>query len=295
MLAAILVLAGSLAYRFINERPPIPRASRFQPEIEEFRRLTAVGGGPGAIRRLRIADSGHAGNRVSINSFQLVYGQRRNRSTIVIDAGLDARLHREFNPGGEFYPDAYERLQQELLRATAIYCTRESYEHVGGISRSAALYGIRDRVRFTAAQARSPELTAARFPPTVLEAMTTIACARACSPAPGIVLFPAPGDAPGAQWIYIRDARRREFLLLGERTISYAEIERLQPRRSLSYWRADRDAQDIAHRLRALHDLMRAQPELTIVPVHDEDRLSALIAAGFLGDGFEYDSPFGAR
>ncbi|MCR9143763.1 MAG: hypothetical protein NXI24_16060 [bacterium] len=295
LFAANLAVLGVIAHHKWEERPRVPSVSRFQPDIQEFRRLAQSSRGPTAVRRLKVAEVVERGRRISINSFQLIYGSRRNRSTIVIDTGLDARLFREFGGSGEFYPEAYERLQRELLRTRAVYVTRESYDHTGGVSRSADLYGIRDRLRFTQAQARSPQLLKdARFPPTVLEAITTIACERICSPAPGLVLFPAPGDAPGAQWIYLRGIDGLEMLLVGDRSIAHKQIESLEPDSRAHYWLADRDAEDLAHRLRALHDLQKAAPALSIVPVHDEARIAVLIATETIGDGFEYDSPFGS-
>ncbi|MEQ9367126.1 MAG: hypothetical protein RIF32_23025 [Leptospirales bacterium] len=295
LLLANLIVGGRLLVDQWNERPRIPTVSRYRPDLSEFRRLTANSTGPAALHRLKIAEADGDGPRLSINSFQLIYGSPRYRSTIVIDTGLDQRLHREFAGGGRFYPEAYARLQRELLRTRAVYWTRESYDHVGGVSRSADLYGIRDRLHFTKAQARSPKLTEGRFPPTVLEAMNTIACDVVCSPAPGLALFAVPGDAPGAQWIFISAANGREYMLVGDQTIRHAQIADLQAHSRVWYWRENRDADDIAHRLRALHDLQIAAPNLAIIPVHDENRIAQLIATGWIGDGFDYDSPFAVR
>lgn len=292
-LIGISILSADLLYEQFDRRPALPRVSRYQPDLKEFRRLTQNIRGPRALNRLKIADERDPG--VTINSFQLVYGARDDRSTILIDAGLDARLHRELSPRGKFFSKAYERLQTELQRARSIYFTQEYYDHVGGISRSADLYGIRDRIRLTALQARSPHLKASRFPPTVLEAITTIQCDRVCSPAPGLVLFATPGQARGAQWVYLRMADGRELLLVGEKSITHKEIRNLQPRRNFTYWLADRDAEEIAHRLQALHVLQAAYERLKIVPVHDEATLQKYIQAGIIGEGFDYDSPFGAR
>ena len=43
---------------------------------------------------------------------------------------------------------------------------------------------------------------------------------------------------------------------------------------------------NIRAQLRALHDLMQSDPDLTILPAHDRDYLEGLVAAGTLHDGF---------
>ena len=288
--AGIVVLSVDLASELFQRRPIVPAVSRIRPDLARFRALADVPGAPVALNRLLIARQTPG---LTINSFQLVYGERDNQWTVLIDTGVDARLYEDLNPREIFYPKAYERFEIELARTEALYFTRESFDHVGGVSRSPSLYGIRDRLKFTYVQLRSPFLKEARIPPAVLEAMSAIDCDAICSPAPGIVLFAAPGATPGAQWIYARLVTGREYLLVGEKSISLQEIQTLRPRQSrFAYWAAGHNGEVIAHQLRALHTLFSENKSLVILPVHDESALIKATEAGYLGDGFDYDSPF---
>jgi glyoxylase-like metal-dependent hydrolase (beta-lactamase superfamily II) len=291
-LVGLLASIGSLQY--LNASPPIPDLSLYAPpDLAELRRLATQHPDPAdapiRLNRLRVALA--APDR-SFNAFQLVYRPRGVHTSIVIDPVHDRRRHDEIPGAGRYDPLAYERLQAELQRVRVVLITQEVFYHLGGLSRSDQLYAIRDRIRLTEAQIRSPRLIESRFPPAVLEAMRALPCSSACSPAAGVVLVPTPSHTPGAQLIYIRLASGREYVLVGEQSITRERIEGLQALRRLDYLLAREDSACMAHLLRMLHDLKKKHPGLHIIPVHDEPGLQAEIETGSIGDGFEYDSPF---
>ena len=288
--AAIVALTLDL----VHGQPPIPARADWQVDVKALRRAVAGDQPALSLHRLRF---GALTEQRSVNAFQLVYDSRRTSgATVVIDSGIDPRTHRKLSDAAnrnDYDTAAYEQLQNELLRTTAVWFTEETLEHVDGLARSPNLYGIRDRIRFTEDQLRSPTLRATRFPPSVLEALVAVDCAQICRLAPGLASIAAPTvRSPGARWLYVRLASGRELLLVGDAMLSQARIRALHAPSRLDFWWAGRDARSVNQALRVLHDLMQQHPELYIVPVQDEATLKSFEADGVLQPGFVYRSPF---
>ncbi|MCB1308715.1 MAG: MBL fold metallo-hydrolase [Leptospiraceae bacterium] len=219
---------------------------------------------------------------ISIPAFQVVYPE----DSILIDGAYDRVLHAELMGARDFDSNAYQRLQKEILRAQLILFTHEHYDHMGGVARSPHLYDIRDRLLITEAQMRSSLITDARFPPAVLEVITPIDYQGMYSPAPGIVLLPAPGHTPGSQMIYVRLIGGREFLFIGDVVFQEAQLSERFSLPRLTTTVASMDADAIAGQIQALHVLMR-DSDVQVVVSHDFPRLIQLMRSGALGEGFE--------
>ncbi|MBC7767640.1 MAG: MBL fold metallo-hydrolase, partial [Phycisphaerales bacterium] len=106
--------------------------------------------------------------------------------------------------------------------------------------------------------------------------------------APGVVAVAAPGHSAGTILIYARTASR-EYLFIGDIAwvMSSVENARGRPRFiNLILNGVDPDRPAVLRQLRALHDLTAAEPDLVIVPAHDDSYLRGLVANGALGEQF---------
>ncbi len=96
--------------------------------------------------------------------------------------------------------------------------------------------------------------------------------------------MPGRGHTPGSQMVFITLESGEELLLIGDIVWTMGSIENLKTRPVLTQYVVfkpnyeDRDA--IKRQVRALHDLMLAEPDLTIIPSHDRVYLKSLPADG---------------
>lgn len=238
-------------------------------------------------------DVDRSGASLAFGSFQFRYDPRGERS-ILLNVPPDAAFFAELAPRGSFHDEAWERIQSETLRAEAIVATSETASALGGVARSPYLYDIRDKLRLSLAQLRSPRIYEARMPPSVVEAMGGQACQGMCRLAPGLVFLPAPGHSPGSGLLYARiappnaDDEPREYVFIGE-TASRLECIRLRRGRPrLGDWLDGRDGARIARELEALARLAESEAVI-LVPVYDLARIETLIKKGLLDEGFRRD------
>lgn len=308
LLAAVLAILGLgadlLRARLpgANVQPDPARVAAYRLDLAALREMTANDTGPLRINRLRVAYSSPDATRnpevalsfeatLSFNAFQLVYSNRRQNSTVLLDTGPDERSRHPALAQARFEPEALSRVQREIDRARSIYALRADSLHLGGIARSSRAYSARDRLRLNLAQLRSPALIAARFPPAVLEAMRAIDCPERCRFEPGAVRITR--GHPDTAWIYLRTADNRELLFVGNPAIHFErDIVRGQARSWVSFWRNGLDGREIMAQIFALREIYAQNSRLQIVPVHDEARIQALQLAGHLRSGFETVSPF---
>ncbi|MEO1406147.1 MAG: hypothetical protein AAFV54_06610, partial [Pseudomonadota bacterium] len=97
--------------------------------------------------------------------------------------------------------------------------------------------------------------------------------------APGVVIVPAAGHTPGSQNVYIRLQNGEEILLIGDIVWNMSAIEALKTRPVLTQYLVFRpnyeDREAIKTQVRALHDMIEANPALHVLPAHDRDWLIA--------------------
>ena len=78
-------------------------------------------------------------------------------------------------------------------------------------------------------------------------------------------------------------------MLIGDVAWSLDAVETLTTRPVLTQYMIfdpDEDRASVKAQLRALHDLMAANPDLAVIPAHDGDHIRALIEEGRLIEGF---------
>ncbi|MDZ4691430.1 hypothetical protein [Terricaulis sp.] len=222
----------------------------------------------------------------SYNSFQLV----TPTGDIIIDGAVDRATLDDMSRGeGSFSEDAYNRVINAMSGAQGVLITHEHLDHVMAIARHPAPDLIARRLQLTAPQlAALPD----HAPDGVLApSIARISIADFATPqriAPGIVAVAAPGHSAGTILIYARTPSR-EYLFIGDIAWVMSSIENTRGRPrfiGLIMPGVDPDRPAVLRQLRALHDLAAAEPELVIVPAHDDAYLRSLVAAGALGEEF---------
>jgi glyoxylase-like metal-dependent hydrolase (beta-lactamase superfamily II) len=209
---------------------------------------------------------------------------------IVIDGAVDADTVAEMTDGGgQFCEACYQRLLDATAHAAHVLITHEHLDHVMSVARHPDPDAIAPRLRLTRAQldglpqyARGGELapSIANAPPSNFTTPQRIA--------PGVVAHAAPGHTPGTIVIYVRTATR-EHLFVGDIVWVMSSIENLRGRPRFITWLipgVDPDRPAVLRQIRALHDIAAAEPELIILPAHDDAYLRRRIAEGVLAEGF---------
>jgi glyoxylase-like metal-dependent hydrolase (beta-lactamase superfamily II) len=225
---------------------------------------------------------------MSFNSVELAWPDR----TIIIDSAVDAESMEEMSrsPAAQFDPVAYETLLAAMTRANLILLTHEHFDHVMGIARHPDPAAIAPRLALTeiqrdamAAFTRSGDL------PTEFREIQTLDLRKPVRIAPGVVVAAMAGHTAGTEVIFVERSDGREYLFIGDIAWNMSNIEDLTTRPLLLnflFFDPPEERTRIRAQLRALHDLMQAEPGLTVVPSHDRAHLQSLVADGRLADGF---------
>jgi len=212
---------------------------------------------------------------------------------VVIDGAVDADTMTEMSDGaGEFCDACYQRLVNATASAAHVLITHEHIDHVMSIARHPAPETIAPRLRLTHPQlsglpqhARGGQLA---------PAIANVAPVDFRTPqriAPGVVAHAAPGHTPGTIVIFVRTAAR-EYLFVGDIVWVVSSIDNLRGRPRFISWmipEIDPDRPAVLRQIRALHDLTEAEPDLIILPAHDDAYLRQRVAEGVLAEGFATD------
>jgi glyoxylase-like metal-dependent hydrolase (beta-lactamase superfamily II) len=144
------------------------------------------------------------------------------------------------------------------------------------------------RLRLTSEQhANGTALDDSRVPH-ALRRPEPLAYERVLAVAPGVVLVKAPGHTPGTQLVYVRTRHERELLFIGDVAWHTDQLAKLHYRpRLVTDLFLGEDRRAVLAQFRALHDLMRAHPQLLVVVSHDREQRERLIAQGLLREGLE--------
>lgn len=210
---------------------------------------------------------------------------------IVIDGAVDQDTVTQMSSGGagQFSAEAYARVLDAMTRASRITITHEHLDHVMAIARHPAPASIAPRLALTRPQlAGLPQhAIGGRLAPEI----AGIAPADFANPtriAPGVVAVAAPGHSPGTILIYVRSAAR-EYLFIGDIAWVMDSVRDVRGRPRAITWiipGVDPDRPAVLRQLRALHDIAAANPDLVIVPAHDDAYLRGeLIANGAVHEG----------
>lgn len=294
--AALLSTIAAAAAWLVVLPPEVPARSEFALHLPEVRRVALASADPLPLRLnvLAVAESEKpligalsglhwGGFRMPWTAFQIVYED----SSIVVDAGADAELHRERGARGSFHADRFAACQDALRRASAILLTHEHPDHLGGAARSPHIAELQGRLLLTEEQlANQKALAESDLAEDVRARLHPIRNEPPLSVAPGVVLIRAPGHTPGSQIVYVQLENGREYLLVGDIAWHRLHFEEPRGHPRFSSWLLGEDLPSVLAQLRSLHEAWRDEA-VVVVPSHDGAYLDELAAAGLLGSGFE--------
>lgn len=228
---------------------------------------------------------------MSYNSFQIV---APNGDTI-IDGAVDRDTLNEMSQGkGSFDEQAYDRVLATMTRAPNVMITHEHPDHVMAISRHPQPAEIARNLDLTAAQLSGlPEHAPNGQLAPEIAGVAQLDLSQPQRIAPGVVAVAMPGHSPGTILIYAKTAER-EYLFIGDIAWVMGSVEHLRGRPRFITWiipGVDPGRPEVLRQLRALHDLAQANPELVLVPAHDDAYLRGLVTSGALGEGFTTPEP----
>jgi glyoxylase-like metal-dependent hydrolase (beta-lactamase superfamily II) len=223
---------------------------------------------------------------MSYNSFQIVAPS----GDTIIDGAVDRdTLNQMSQNKGSFDEQAYQRVLTAMARAPHVMITHEHLDHVMAIARHPAPANISANLDLTEPQlAGLPEHAPnGQLAPEIAGA-TQIDLRQPQRIAPGVVAVAMPGHSPGTILIYAKTTAR-EYLFIGDIAWVMGSVEHLRGRPRLVTWLmpgVDPDRPAVLRQLRALHDAAAANPELVLVPAHDDAYLRNLVSTGVLTEGF---------
>ncbi len=226
----------------------------------------------------------------SYSTFQIVAPD----GDTLIDGAVDREtLNTMSNNEGAFSEGAYTRVLDAMEHANRILITHEHLDHVMAVARHPAPEAIAPHLALTRPQlAGLPQHAPGGVLAPAIANITPLALDTPQRITPGIVAAAAPGHSPGAIIIYARTATR-EYLFVGDIAWLMESVIRLRGRPRFIRWilpGVDPDRPRVLRQIRALHDLAAAEPELVIVPAHDDAYLRRLIADGVLIDGLRAET-----
>ncbi len=228
---------------------------------------------------------------LSYNSFQIV---APNGDTI-IDGAVDRATLDQMSQGkGSFSEEAYTHVLDAMTRAPNVMMTHEHLDHVMAIARHPQPAAVAPNLDITREQLDGlPEHAPNGQLPQEYSELRTLDLTQPQRIAPGIVAVAAPGHSPGTILIYAK-TERREYLFIGDIAWVMGSVEHLRGRPRFITWLmpgVDPDRPAVLRQLRALHDVAEANPDLVLVPAHDDAYLRGLVASGTLSEGFTAAAP----
>lgn len=227
------------------------------------------------------------GNRnFSYNSLQIV----APGGDTIIDGAVDRdTLDAMTQAKGVFSESSYARVLSAMTQARQVMITHEHLDHVMAIARHPDPEALAPRLRLTRPQLDGlPQHAPGGVLAPAIAAAEPLDLSTPRRIAPGIVAAAAPGHSPGTDVIFVR-TNAREFLFIGDIVWVMSSLEHLRGRPRFIRWivpGVDPDRARVLAQIRALHDIAAAEPELVIVPAHDDAYLRGLVASGVLTEGF---------
>jgi glyoxylase-like metal-dependent hydrolase (beta-lactamase superfamily II) len=296
IVVALLAVGGG-SFLWLTAREAVPDQTDYSLDVDELRRLadSLPGKRPSEVASALVADSSlprgalYAGESLREphpmvhQVFQVQWG---SGDTLLIDTAFPPDTLEKMG-GGTFHSPAWQQVLAAMGGAQQIVVTHEHFDHLGGVAAFEPAAPLAGRLRLTREQhANVAALDESRVPH-ALRRPEPLSYERVLAVAPGVVLVKAPGHTPGTQLVYVRTLDERELLFVGDVAWHTDQLAKLHYRpRIVTDFFLGEDRRAVLGQFRALHDLMRAHPQLLVVVSHDREQRERLIAQGLLRDGF---------
>jgi glyoxylase-like metal-dependent hydrolase (beta-lactamase superfamily II) len=270
-------------------------------DIEQWRSMIRDAGGdlPTGVRVLEVGHdsapmlAARAGAftgqwLTSYNSVQIVFPD----NAIVIGGALDRSTSEgmvQVPEDWSFDDAAYRKVVDSMLSADKVLMTHEHLDHVMAIARHPDPDALASRLWLNESQAAALPQFADGELASVLRDVAPRLDGTVQLVAPGVVVVPMAGHTPGAQLFFIALQTGQEYLMIGDTVWSMSSIEELTMRPVFTQFVVfdpDEDRIAIRSQIRAIHDLMQANPQLIVFPSHDRVWLGQLSEKGLISWGF---------
>lgn len=213
---------------------------------------------------------------MSYNAVQITYPN----ATIIVGGAVDrptAESMTQSVADWRFDDDAYAALTDTMLEANQVLMTHEHLDHIMGIARHPQPAALAPNLVLNAPQIAALPLFAIGDLDPALKRLEPRLTGSVEPIAPGVVVVPAAGHTPGSQNVFITLQNGAEILLIGDIVWNMGAIEALKTRPVLTQYLVFRpnyeDREAVKKQVRALHDMMAANPDLMVLPAHDRDWL----------------------
>jgi len=268
----------------------------FAADLAAIRRLANLlpGAKPVAVNGIRVAASirperfvieggGERPITMPRTAFQVVYAD----GTVMIDAGLDQETHDSFSTPDKrepYYPEAFARLQRALNDARMIVLTHFHADHVAGVVRAenydalaAKTIVSEETAELLLNKPHKPHLamTAAQ-----VDRLNIVGYRQYHALAPGMVLIKAHGHSADHQVVYIALQSGREILHSVDVGWVLENIRRIKGK--AAPW-VKEDVPAVMGQLRWLNEIMRNEPNVTLLVTHDDELFDRAAEAGTIG------------
>lgn len=298
---AILGLLGCLAYwQAMDGMTPSNADYRFP--ISQMQALIADNNGqlPQAVNVEIISVdeaplvAAHAG--LNFKPFELAnssYQVKGAAGDVIIGGAVDADIFADWkiSEHAKFSDSAYQRMISAMSTAVAILVTHEHYDHVIGVARHPDPAAIATKLMLR--DEHIGVLTAFSEDGVLAPAYAALQPADLDAPrliAPGVVSASTPGHSPGSQIFLVRIESGQEYLIIGDIVWVMKNVEKAWGRPRFLQWlffKGSEDRAQVQRQVRALHELVREEPSLILLPAHDHMYLEKLISDGKLGGQFQ--------
>lgn len=224
--------------------------------------------------------------RMTYTAFQVL----GPRGAVVIDGAVDEDTLRRMTKGkGAFCADCYQRVVGAAAQAAAVLMTHEHLDHVMAIARHPQPDALGPHLRVTQTQLEGlPQYAPDGVLATPIANARTLDLSRPTRIAPGVVAAAAPGHSPGSIVIFVR-TQEREYLFVGDIVWVMSSVDNLRGRPRFIRWvmpAVDPDRPAVLRQIRALREIADTEPDVVILPAHDDAYLRQRISQGVLTEGF---------
>lgn len=280
----------------------VPKGPDYRIPLQQIRERVRAEGLASAVRVEIIAEAelprwattawnGLGKEQRVFTSFKVV----TQSGAVIIDAPHPERLHAVVPGATAYHQPAFERMQNSLATAEAIYITHIHGDHVAGIPFGDSPSRFVPRLELNQLQMEGllaagvpeePDTRNMGFPSDLLKRAAVSEILPWQVIAPGIAAIAAPGHTPGHQIFYVA-TEDHEFLLLGDLvwTLDNVRLQRGRPR-LVSRFVIGEDSRRVADELATLVQVAGENPELLLLPSHDKSAVERAVASGQLIAGF---------